>query len=502
MSAATALPLATERLIGQQWWRRVLSFPVTIFFMLLPIVPLTLRSRLNDPDLWWHLRLGQLMWTTHRIPLSDQFSWTAAHHSTIPHEWLSELSLYAVYHLLGYSGLMLWTCVTTALLLGLAYLLCSLMSGNPKTSLVAVLTIFLFATVGLAARPHMIGYSFLVCELLILHLGRTRHPAWFWALPPLFLLWINAHGSFVLGMLLAFVMVGLSLFDLHAGSVHWDRFDRARRNQLIAAVMVSCAALLVNPRGFAQIAYPFDAMFHNTSHLDQITEFRPLQITEPRAMLLSALLLGMAAIVLVRRPRLDLQDVLFALGGIYLAARHERMLFVCGILLAPLLSRMLADLWEGYDAESDRPFVNLVVMSIACLVIVVTFPSRGSLQHQVEVGNPAGAVAYLEEHPAPRRLLNDYVLGGYLIWAAPQTPVFMDGRGDIYEWSGVLTDYAQWASLAEDPRHLLEKYKVSTCLLASGSPMAHVLSLLPEWQQVYSDSKAVIFERRAAELAN
>ena len=32
-------------------------------------------------------------------------------------------------------------------------------------------------------------------------------------------------------------------------------------------------------------------------------------------------------------------------------------------------------------------------------------------------------------------MLNEYVYGGYLIWAAPENPVFVDGRADIFEWT-------------------------------------------------------------------
>lgn len=499
MSAATALSPAVHSLRERLWWQRILSFPVTIFCMLLAIVPLTLRSRLNDPDLWWHLRLGQVMWTRHRIPVADHFSWTAANQHTIPHEWLSELSLYSAYHLSGYSGLMLWMCLASAVLLGLAYGLCCLVSGNPKTSLIAVLSLWLFATVGLAPRPHMIGYSLLLCELLILHMARTRHRGWFWLLAPLFPVWINAHGSFALGLLLAFAALGLSFVNVHTGCVHQEPLDRRRRMHLSGALIVACFALLITPVGFSQVAYPFEAMLHNTGQLDQISEFQPLRITDARAMLLALVLLGLFTIILVRRPRLDLQRMLFALGGVYLAARHERMIFVAGILIAPWLAELLADLWDGYDPAADRPLVNLTVMAFAATVCVLAFPSRASLRHQVEVGNPSGAVAYLEEHPANRRLLNDYLFGGYLIWAAPQTPVFMDGRGDIYEWAGVMSDYARWATLADDPRLLLNKYRVTTCLLVAGSPMVQVLSLLPEWTQVYKDDKSIIFERRTTQ---
>ena len=39
-------------------------------------------------------------------------------------------------------------------------------------------------------------------------------------------------------------------------------------------------------------------------------------------------------------------------------------------------------------------------------------------------------------------MFNAYNFGGYLVWAgAPQHKVFIDGRGELFEPSGVLPDY-------------------------------------------------------------
>ena len=92
-------------------------------------------------------------------------------------------------------------------------------------------------------------------------------------------------------------------------------------------------------------------------------------------------------------------------------------------------------------------------------------------------------------------MINDYVYGGYLIWAAPDHPVFVDGRGDVFEWSGVLAEFGRWATLQENPNILLDKYGVNFCVLARTSPMAQVLQLLPNWKAVYSDQMSMIFVR-------
>jgi hypothetical protein len=94
-------------------------------------------------------------------------------------------------------------------------------------------------------------------------------------------------------------------------------------------------------------------------------------------------------------------------------------------------------------------------------------------------------------------MLNEYDFGGYLIWAMPEHPVFIDGRTDIYEWSGLLGEFGSWAMVATDPNVLLQKYNVGFCLLARQAPMAHVLPLMPGWKLVYNDGIAVIIARTA-----
>ena len=108
------------------------------------------------------------------------------------------------------------------------------------------------------------------------------------------------------------------------------------------------------------------------------------------------------------------------------------------------------------------------------------------------------AVEFIRQSHLEGRMLNDYTWGGYLIWALPEHKVFVDGRSDIYEWAGVLHDFAAWALLQTDPRNLLEKYRVDFCLLSREAPMAHVLPFLSGWRMIYSDDRSVIFARSEA----
>ena len=55
-----------------------------------------------DPDFWWHLRTGELIWHD-GIPHNDPFSWTASGQAWTAHEWLSEALIYGVQSVGGYA---------------------------------------------------------------------------------------------------------------------------------------------------------------------------------------------------------------------------------------------------------------------------------------------------------------------------------------------------------------------------------------------------------------
>src|SRR5262252_2597277 len=68
-------------------------------------------------DFWWHLKLGEVIATTHSIPKVDLFSFTAAGKLFIAQNWLAELSYYGAFWLGGLPLLLLFN----AALLVLAY---------------------------------------------------------------------------------------------------------------------------------------------------------------------------------------------------------------------------------------------------------------------------------------------------------------------------------------------------------------------------------------------
>jgi hypothetical protein len=260
-------------------------------------------------------------------------------------------------------------------------------------------------------------------------------------------------------------------------------------------MVLSLAALFLNPGGIKQITYPFDALLNMHIQTGNVEEWVPLNLTEGRGIALLLVLLSSFLLVATRQSELFFDELLLLALGTWLAVSHTRMVIVFGILAAPVLSRQLSNCWENYDAEKDRIWPNAVMIGITVGGIWLAFPSRQYLEMQVEAQSPVKAVEFIKSSQLSGPMLNDYGLGGYLIWTAPEHPVFVDGRGDVFEWSGVLGEFGDWATLRSDPNELLEKHKINFCFLNSQSPMVRVLPLLHEWKIVYSDNNFVIFLR-------
>ena len=128
------------------------------------------------------------------------------------------------------------------------------------------------------------------------------------------------------------------------------------------------------------------------------------------------------------------------------------------------------------------------------------FPSRSDYPRIVDKNFPVAAVQYLDTHSVPGPMYNSYEFGGYLLWArGPEHKVFIDGRGEVYEHAGVLSDQIALLNLEPGSLAILQKYNIQSCLLLPGEALSTVLAALPDWQKVYEDDHSVLFVRRQSD---
>jgi hypothetical protein len=266
-------------------------------------------------------------------------------------------------------------------------------------------------------------------------------------------------------------------------------WDRRSRRLLGCALALSTAALFLNPIGIRLVLYPFDVLLRQRTNIGAVEEWFPPNLGDMNTLLMLA---AMGAVLLLAAARrLSIRELVLTCIASGMALQHRRMLFLFGIITAPVLSHY------GWARESRRtyPFANAGLMGCCLLAILWLFPNNSALEQQIHSTSPVQAVQYLHQAHLTGPILNEYQFGGYLIWNLPETKVFIDGRTDVFDWTGVLKDYLRWSSLQDDPKALLEKYDIRVCLLYRGSAIAHVMPYLPGWKKAYSDDLAVVYSR-------
>ena len=483
--------------LRQTFLKRLISFPALLgAFLVLPLyVPL--RDFILDPDVWWHIKVGQTILATHRWPTAETYSFTAPGTPWMAYEWLGETLLAAVHGAWGLRGLMALDLVLGAAVLLALYALASLRSRNSKAAFVTCLLLLLLTAVSFTLRPQMLGYLFLVLTLIILERFRQGRTGTLWLLPPLFLVWVNTHGSFAIGLFAFGVYCISGLVEIRRGGVESRRWTAGERLRLGLAFLASLIALTITPYGVKVAAYPLDMAFSQPINVASIKEWQPMAFNMPFGKVFLALLVGFLLVQIVLRPTWQLAELTLFLVGLVAACLHARFLLVFVPFSAPLFAVILSRWVPPYDAGKDKYALNALLMMAVVVGIVRYFPSREQLAGHIAQHWPEKAVGYIERHPPPRPMYNTYGYGGYLIFALEgRNKVFIDGRADIYERTGVLADYGRIAGVAPIALPLLQAYNVQSCLIERDEALATLLAASSQWQRVYADDLSALFVRK------
>lgn len=475
--------------------KKLISFPVMMGSLLVAVALVSARTRLPDPDTWWHIAVGDLILKTHTWPSSDIYSFTATGAPWTAYEWVGEvvMALGQRSGLVGLSALLMALVGVIAILI---YYYSYLRCGNSKAACVATATIVPIAGAIFTLRPQLIGYVFLLIALICLERFRQGHRKEIWILPPLFLVWVNTHGTFAFGM----AMVGLywvsGLFTFRLGGLSAEAWSPKDRRTLSLVFLFSLIALLITPYGSSLAAYPLQMALMQPFNIANIQEWQSLTFgLGVGKYLLGLMLLFFFAHVLVP-VRYKLHEMVMLLFGAYSACVHIRFVLIFMMFLAPVIAVILTNWIPPYDPKKDKPALNLIIIALIALSLVKLLPDKKALNKIVDDDYPVGAVAYLEQHPQPTGMFNEYGYGGYLIWRlGPSHKVFIDGRADLYEYAGVFQDYMKIANLDSQALRLFPKYNIQSCLIQKTSTLATLLASSAEWRLIYSDKASDLFER-------
>jgi hypothetical protein len=481
------------------WSARLFSLPTVLGMTLVSMLFLIIGSDrvvgpLKDPDVYWHLRdAWQLLHTGHFIR-TDTWTFTVGGKPWLDFEWLAELPYYCAFRRFGESGLYAVMMVLLSAIAFGMYWLARMRCQDAKAAFVAAFIGLDFITVSFGPRTLLFGWLFLIIELAILwSLQRGRdYTAW---LPPLFLLWINTHGSWLIGFALMVVYFACGLVGGEWGSIAATRWTPAQVRKFAIVTVVSFALLFINPYGWRLVAYPLDVAWQQKLTIEHIQEWFSINFHDAQNKSMLAVLFLFAVLQLVRRRQWKLQDLVFLIIAVYGGFTYVRFLFLLGIVLVPLLAMELAGVvGMPYDPATDRRAPNAIALAVILAVIAGFWAPAKKVHRSIAETFPEKALPWVRSLAGRGNLFSGFEYGAYLEWNAPEVKEFIDGRTDIFVHEGVMQDYLDTIHI-RDPYEVLDKYHIRYVLLGKDFPLAYVLEHSTDWKIAYQDDRTVGFER-------
>lgn len=495
------------------WIQRLLQpnlDDVWIWLTLMLIALRPLLSVLPPHDFWWHMATGRYIVQHGEIPTVDSFSFTQFGQAFYVQSWLAEVLMYALYQLGGVEIIVIVQSLVMTLAYGLLLRLCVIRSGMLRLSVVLLLlTTLPLSFTNWVVRPQSYTFPIFVIFLTVLtefRLGRANR---LWILPLLMVLWVNLHGAFILGLaLFGIVFVGefLKRWFLRDAAIPADaRFD-PKLSLYILWGGLSTLAIFLNPRGIGIISYVAN-LLGNNSVTNLVIEWAPPTIRDAggSGMIFFVFVIICVGLLVYAKKRPDLTDMLLLGAFFWLALGATRNIVWFGFVATPLMVVQAATFFKPISAKTKK--VGSVALNwavIGCLGIVLIGASPWIKPHlglPEDVGNllstdtPIAAVEAIKQDPnRPERLFHTEGFGSYLIWAAPEQPVFIDTRIELYpfeQWSDFIT-LSQGKDL-----DALEKYDIDGFLLDKErqAGLIEQLASSASWTTYYEDEYSIYLRR-------
>jgi hypothetical protein len=442
----------------------------------------------NDPDLWWHLKTGEYIAAHQSVPRTDPFSYTRLGQPWVAHEWLTELGLYELYRVTGFTGLILAFAAVLVTAFVLLYLRC-----GPAPYIAGAITLWgALATMPVwGVRPQVISLFLTSLWLLILERAEKDHRLLWWT-APLTLLWVNVHAGFALGLTVFAIFLIGALVERALGS----RKPSSPWREGTILFAIDLLLISVNPNGLRMYSYPIETL-RSVAMQNYIAEWASPNFHHAGYWPFFLLVLATFVTLACTRTPIRVRDLLLLLASLFASLESIRMIPFFVLIAVPIVARRLGT-WPRTDRRSPLTRLQLA-LNTTIILATVTFAAVHihqviDRQPSVEAREfPTRAVAFLGAHPPDGRIFNHYDWGGYLIWKLyPPVQVFIDGRADLYG-EQLFHDFAAAYQFKDDWGQILQRWHVQTVLIPSDSALATGLLANREWKVTYRDSQATIF---------
>ena len=477
-----------------------------------------------DYDLWWQMALGKYYLTHHTLVVDHSiFSWTPVDSIWIYNTCLGSIILYVIYSLMGGFGLWIFQwLIFGGIFLSFYVFLRLIKQPLDITSLTIIAAIGISCSASLSFYKPELFSPLILCWMVVVfvYVKFTRRIFLFYIYPFIFALWVNLHGGFLLGFcLLACFLIGEILNKLFYLP---ESFSNKELMHMASACFLSLIAILLNPYGINYLLSIYNGMTSeslaiNTKYIQAYVSLWPY-LKDIKDFNISFFRMGQIALIsiimmlslgclflyeLIKKRSCDFSFLLLAI-----VAFTTSMLVVRTIYIFPL-GFFFSFFYLIYRLKLKNITAKATVLSL--IIFILLFIDISYFTFRYGADNkwfgaglnsfaPTKEVAFLKKYRLEGPLFNDYLVGGYLIWALyPDYKVFIDSRLVPYSRQ-VAPDY--WSlvgkpATAEDIRSFTEKYPFKTAIIHYRELPLIFDFLNAGWRLIYFEKNAAILVHKS-----
>src|SRR5262245_57685218 len=153
---------------------------------------------MDETDLFFNLRLGEIILHDHAVPRTNLLSFTYPDYRDVNLAWLFQIVLALAHRAGGIPGTLLLKTAFVLVTVAVLFRVAIRRGAHPAAAAAALALSAWAAEPRFVERPHLVTFLGLACTLLAIERAEAGRPRALYALIPCGLVWANANSCFFL----------------------------------------------------------------------------------------------------------------------------------------------------------------------------------------------------------------------------------------------------------------------------------------------------------------
>ena len=448
-----------------------------------------------DPDIWWHLSVGDWIVRNRAFPHTGIFSRTAANRPWMAYSWGYEVLLSRFYDLWAFVGMGLFGTALTVAVAVAVFVMLYRIAGRFWTAWALSLVSFSGFLFNIAPRPLFFSVIlFTIVLTLVVEAQRGAQIRLLYWLPLIFVIWANLHIQFIYGLALVGLLAGTNLLQRIAMSLRLYPDFLTKPTLAVAPLFAIFAGCVI-----AGCIGPYSYHLYQEAFVISQAKIMYTMIIELQALsfkyynhYVELWLCAGAFFVLGWQKKIDP----FKLGLLIVACVFGFRTWRDAWFLCVTAAALIADFPISDKPDRSLGISGWAAVSVASFLLLFlaardTHFNTRALDRAISREYPVDAVNFLRRNPVGGPLYNSFDFGGFLIFYMPQYPVSIDGRTDLYG-SALVEQY--YATQEADPSYSTDPAlnEAGVVVLKNKFPITGMLLSDRRFRVIYRDDLATV----------